>query len=66
MYSGHICQIPQTQCHKYYRSIKHTWKDVVIAMGSSTAGQNPAEAEIIAGGIIILLLYIVCVTFQTT
>ena len=39
----------QTQYHKYYR---HTWKDVVIAVGSRNAGQDPAEAERLAKGVI--------------
>ena len=33
-----------------YRSTKHTWLDVVIAVGSETAGANPAEAERLAQG----------------
>ena len=33
-----------------FRSTKCTWLNVVIAVGSETAGANPAEAERLAQG----------------
>ena len=56
------CESAQYQCTKIknayiytyimcsFRSTKCTWLDVVIAVGSETAGANPAEAERLAQG----------------
>ena len=56
------CSSNLIPCHKYYRSTKHTWKNVVIAVGSNIAGQNPDGAEKLAKGkysIIIIELAII-------